>query len=528
MSVLDLVERQYRNAAARSVRRVVLELPAVLGVSAACTKLFADIDREDDKQKAIARQVWLLRTTILQTLLSFGDQRLGLATLAADIQLAGEAVPAIAAPAAKLAELAIDLVSGVPNPKREWLRTFINERAGTDTPIGVLAKLQAGTSPGWPPGVAAGPDFGHEGLALIRTRKDGREHTFSHVVVPGTLRFAARPLAHDLLYGGRTAEVILLVYRSERVYVPLPLDLPVDGLFKRRPVAEEGSTDNGGSDPDAPLDRWANESFWTEIRAQHADAVPLSESDVTVSARFVLFGDGTGAFLPDDRTVIELAGLLDSGGPLDISEDRLPRKSVRELEERDVILLRLKGGGHYVDDVADSLMARAGLPLLRNEATEWKAWLHAALKRHGEGVVAKYAREAGVKLRSATYLWVWAGDAVIAPHDFQTFNALIAALHRLDGQNPGLMSAEYARKKWEKMEHLKAFHHRAGIEIRAALLQRVKELVSARQQVEATVSIELPGLEAGRMGLLRVAAVDNETMRIPMSRLYQIHTVGHA
>jgi hypothetical protein len=72
------------------------------------------------------------------------------------------------------------------------------------------------------------------------------------------------------------------------------------------------------------------------------------------------------------------------------------------------------------------------------------------------------------------------------------------------------------------MERLKAFHQRAASEIRNSLLERVRTLVAARQRIETVESIQLPGLEAGSIGLLRVSAVDVTSVRIPFSRLFHL------
>jgi hypothetical protein len=274
--------------------------------------------------------------------------------------------------------------------------------------------------------------------------------------------------------------------------------------------------------PDNPLDHWASATIWDEIRLRNLEFSLATDRDVSVSARFVLFADGSGAFLPDDKRVVELSELLDRGGNVDASEERLPRKNVRDLEEHDLIMLRLSGSGNYLDDVADSEMDHAGLGDLRREATEWKPWLYRAIKEHGEGLVARTGREFGLRLRSATYLWEWAGDGVMAPHDFTTFRALIATLVKLE---PTAISSDvdlYANEKWRQMEQVKTFHARAGAAIRTALIQRVKGLVADRRKVETVESIELPGVEAGRMGLLRVSAVDSRPVRTPQSRLFHV------
>ncbi|MCX7263934.1 MAG: hypothetical protein NT035_00720 [Burkholderiales bacterium] len=391
-----------------------------------------------------------------------------------------------------------------------------------DLPIAILAGLQGSGTPGWPAAVSSSEDFRKDLVALVRSRKDLKNKIFGMVVIPGTVRFTTRPLLHDLLYGGRGSDLVILAYSNERTYLPEPIALPTDSTFgnagfrKRIPVVQEHDG------PDNQIDLWANESIWEELRSRHLDQAPISEGDVSVPARFVLFADGSGAFLPDDKRVVELSELLDGRGNLDETEERLPRKNIRDLEEHDLIMLRLSGSGDYLDDVADSEMEHAGLGSLRGEATEWKPWLHRIIKEHGEGLVARTGRDFGLHLPSASYLWVWAGDEVMAPHDFTTFRALITTLAKLDRSSDSFGVDQYAHEKWQQMERVKTFHARAGATIRTALIQRVKGLVAERRLVETVESIELPGVHAGRMGLLRVSAVDSKPVRTPQSRLFHV------
>ena len=143
-------------------------------------------------------------------------------------------------------------------------------------------------------------------------------------------------------------------------------------------------------------------------------------------------------------------------------------------------MMRLSGSGDYLDDVADQLMARAGEGDLRARSLQWKDRLHEVLKRHGEGILARRLSELGVPMRSAQYLWTWAGDAVMAPQDFQTFRTLIAALWQLGGAGSDTDAETYAHKEWLEMELIKTYHHRAGVEIRAALITRVRALIAER------------------------------------------------
>ena len=188
-------------------------------------------------------------------------------------------------------------------------------------------------------------------------------------------------------------------------------------------------------------------------------------------------------------------------------------------------MMRLSGSGDYLDEVADDLMGQAGEDDLRHRAFEWKDWLNSTIKQQGEGVIARALRDLNVSVRSPQYLWAWAGDAVMAPHDFATFLSLIDGLNTLDPMSSDFNVSEYAKAKWADMEAVKAFHQKAGSVIRTALVARVKDLIKSRQRVDVAQTIELSGVKSGKMGLLRVSAVDVKSMQIPLSRLFSLEKI---
>lgn len=520
-SLLDEIDARYRRAASCQVRKLILDHPLISEIARQSAQIFSLLDRGDDHQKRLARGLWLLKSTIMQTLLPFDDIRIDIMSMANALKVGAESVPSAADSVNALVCLVTSLVASSTNPKREiFLKTL--PAARNEGGIAIYAGLQGSLTPGWPIKVSASTDFPTGSCTIFRTRKDIAGKGFGKIVIPGTLRFSPRATAMDLLHGGRASEVTILAYKREGVFAPDPIALPVDHRFTavERTSAEQASSADEGAGQQ--LDQWANESFWQEVRAQYVLTDPLCERDITVAARFTLFADGSGAFLPEDGSVVEISALLDHPERTSMENDRLPRKAVRYLEERDLVMLRLSGSGDYLDEVADRLMEREGLPSLREDSTAWKLVLFRAIKRHGEGTVSRAARDEGMKLRSATYLWNWASDAVIAPHDFDTFRALIRALNQLEGDFVCSNPDEYAQKRWAEMDRLKVFHQRAAAEIRKLLLERVRTLVAARQHIESVESIHLPGLEAGCIGLLRVSAVDETAVRIPYSRLFHL------
>jgi len=525
LSTFDLVARYHANASHCQMAGIVIDSPAMGAVSSACSSIFAQADRDDPTQRAAARDAWLVKSSLMLTALPFGDARLALDDLLRRLKQASVSIPGMRAPVNDLACLVQELASGRSNPKRDRLLGLLDASTARGVPVAILANVCGSPTPGWPTSIEAEVDFGSSKVELVRLRRQTRGSLYGQLIVPGNPWFAPRGLLFDLVYGGRTSDVVVVAYRAERVSLPAPATLPKNSLIPSISRGPRRSLHAVESGADTHLDQWAHESFWSSIHAQHADIAPVSDRDVTVDATFVLFADGSGTFLPSDGRIVEVSAVFETGANLDITEDKLPRTSIRDLEEGDLVMLRLSGSGDYLDDVADSLIQQAGEDGLRARALQWKDRLHAVIKRHGEGVVAAKVRSLGVRLRSPQYLWAWAGNAVMAPHDRQTFHSLIATIWQLESPPSNEAPGAYADMRWDEMERLKAYHHKAGVAIRGALLARVRALISERRRIDAVESIELPGVAAGRMGLLRVAAVDTKTRKVPVSRLFHLEKV---
>jgi hypothetical protein len=521
-SVFGLVSTHHANAIGCRVERVVIDFAPMAEVSKACSKIFSEVDRDDPLQRRAARDAWIVKSSLMMTALPFDDPRLGLDGLLCSLETVSDSVPSIRNAVGDLGRLVRSLAEGKINRKREAVLAMLDEAEGSLATAAILANICGSPTPGWPITLVAATDLGSPAVELLRMRRQTRNASFSRVIIPGNPWFAPRALLFDLVYGGRSSDITVVTYRAERSELPAPSRMPQDSWFPPTGQRVQPPPEAREFHDATKLDTWASESFWSLIHAEHADVVPISAKDVTVDARFVLFADGSGAFLPADGRVVEISDLFEPGASFDAAEDRLPRAAVRELEEGDLVMLRLSGSGDYLADLADSLMERAGEAGLRSKALKWKDELHEVIKKHGEGVVAVRIRSLGVRLADPQYLWSWAGDAVMSPHDRQTFQGLIAAIWQLEGREALDEASAYADEWWTDMERVKTYHHKAGAAIRAALLTRVRSLVADRRLIASVESIELPGVEAGRMGLLRVSAVDAKSMRVPMSRLFQL------
>lgn len=525
-STIAQVSACHKNAIEAIPRQVIIDFQPMQHIAKVCSLIFSGVDREDPLQSEAARHAWLVKTSLMLTALPFDDPRLGVNEHLNALLDASLSIPSIEPAVNDLVKAVHQLISRDANPKRGKLLDLLRDPIHNSLDQAVLANVCGSPTPGWPLTVDPESDFSYAHLRLIRRKRQIKNSLFSRLIIPGSTWFAPRNLLVELIYGGHTPDVVIVSYRSEHPSLPKLKELPKDSFFSsfnRYPLQEVASTEFVKDNKIEDI--LARESLWTSIHSQHSGFTTTPESDVTVDATFVLFADGSGTFLPKKGSVVEVSDLFEIGATFNLAEDKLPRTVVSDLEEGDLVMLRLSGSGDYLDEVSDSLMLQAGESELRFSALQWKRRLEKMLKKHGEGVVAMKLRSLGVKLRSPQYLWEWAGDEVMAPHERQIFKHLIATIWRLEGLNIDNQTEIYANERWDEMERLKTYHHKAGAAIRSALLARVRDLVVERRYIETVEAIELPDVASGRMGLLRIAAIDTISRRVSSSALFNLTKV---
>ena len=140
-SVLDLVERQYERAAERNLRRVVLEFQPVGELVAACGRIFASLDRDDD----LAEELFERAGTSIQHMADRYGELISHGELSRKIGLLRvlDAIPERSVEAAVLAGESISLDEQLA----QW-----EERKAQETAVkGRLSSMDdVPTSTGWP------------------------------------------------------------------------------------------------------------------------------------------------------------------------------------------------------------------------------------------------------------------------------------------------------------------------------------------------------------------------------------------
>lgn len=507
----------FRNAACTHTKVHKIPHAQIDELLRSCSMLFDALDRDDAFQRNLARRLWMLRATILFTLLPFDHVDLDLGQLAETVLGLAVRVPAVAEHAHQINKIAMFLRQHPSNPKHARIIELLDDDHLHGRRTAIITALSPGIVPGWPAAIFDELQAHPSAPTIITSRKVLTSCVFDRIVLPSNGRNCSVRMNYDFNYACRAKVLDVFIYGRENFRPPKRLFLPRCPMFGTitRPdaPAEDMSVER--------IDGWVNDEFWAAIRNDHGEipgnvAGPVHEA--VVKARYVMFADGRGTFLLEDRKVIEISDLIDGRATVDDMTGRYPRKHASDLEEGDLVVLRLSGSGDYLEKVADGIIRKDGKNDLRQRATDWKSALRAALALRGVDIVAERLRSRGYPLSFPDYVWTWTTDLVIGPRnegEFRELIEIVAELGQLTGRNP----MEYASERWRLMHELKGYQRRAGSLIRQAMLERITELIKSNARIGDFMYISLPDVDAGEMGILRVSAVDRDTAIVPYTKI---------
>ena len=319
----------------------------------------------------------------------------------------------------------------------------------------------------------------------------------------------------DLLFSGIAARIEVLLYPGEKFQVPKRLMLPDNGIFvghlqkseiDREVVVVPG--DQGFS----AVDTWVNEAFWQGLHG----AARNGSHDLS-PARYMLFCDGTGAFLPENGRVMTLPA---DGKVTDESDLCIVR--VEDVCEGDTVVLRSGDSGFLLDEASERIMGREGNESLFEMATDWKDALDALLVTLTNEEAAHALRERGVST-SATSIHQWVGPEVLGPGNERVFRELLNLLaDKGKIQKSGAELSSYADSRWESLQALRGLHQKAGNLIRQDLFRALFSRFgneSEHRSLSDRESIHIEGDTGAELLVLRVASVDGNTAYVQPSRL---------
>lgn len=514
-SVFSRTNRIYENARLSSLTRHEIEQPTVTRLIQASSRFFEMLDRADPIQAEISRRLWVLRSTILFTLLPFDDTGLDLLHQLNQLEQSSLSIPDAMPMIVSLKNCITDICNVGRNPKREWLINMLAENTGDEiNKIGILAALSSGRTPGWPYEKLAMLSEIDERLLPVISRKDMKKNIYQTLILPCACSNVPHSFLSDLLFSGIAAKIDVLLYSAEKFRVPKRLALPKDGIFSSRLQKSKIDSDVVIVPNDAgtsAVDTWVNEAFWQGLHG----AARRGSHDLS-PARYLLFCDGTGTFLPEDGhvTTLPVHGKVNS-------EDDLYMLRVEDVSEGDMVVLRSGDSGLLLDDASERLLGREENDNLFDVATDWKSALDALLVTHSTEEVAKELLERGVST-SAASIHQWAGPDVLGPGNERVFNELINLLaDKGKIKKAGVELTNYASSCWQGLQAFRGLHHKAGNLIRQDLFKALFSRYGngkVRDGLPDRESIHIDGNSRVELLVLRVASIDNNTAYIQPSR----------
>lgn len=509
--------RIFENVRRLSLKKHEIEFLPMARLIQDSSRLFRLLDRADPIQAEISRRLWVLKSSIVFTLLDFDDPALRVQNQVSELVEASESLPEAISLINSLKICVSDIVGAGRNPKRDWLVRMLGDLPLDEGDgIGVLTALSSGRPPGWPvESVGKLKELSHL-LSPIGSRRDLKSSLFRAVLLPCSCSNVPQSLLSSLLYSGVTDRIEVLLYSGERFQVPKRLTPPKDDIFSGHLLESELESEivpvqaNGVS---STVDSWVNEAFW-----QGLHGAARSDSHELCPARYLLFCDGTGTFLPEDGRVMTL--------PSDVrvtNEGDLCMVRVEDVCEGDIVVLRSGDSGLLLDEASERILGRESSDTLFSKATEWKDALDALLVTHTNEEVAQAIRERGISV-SAASIHQWAGPDVLGPGSENVFRELInllAAKGKI--RKTGADLKDYADFCWQSLQTLRGLHQKAGNLIRQdlfkALFHRYGDNEKGHHSLSDKERIHIDGDANAELLVIRVASVDGKTAYVLPSRL---------
>ena len=484
-------------------------------------------DADDDLARVLRVFVWRLRVAVLYGLAAFDSSALEINHLAQTIAGKGQSFPDLRERCDRINKLAGNLVQDAYNPKREAVRAELARHAGEGKNIGLIVALTRNHLPGFTEELINDFEAIGKGIQFVTSRRQLLASTFDHVVVPFGTRQCG--LADELIHGYRAPSATVVAYRKETMASHRQIELPCT-ITATQPIPAAQPDEYVEMSEDEERDTETRDVFWKFIK--QAETAVIEESEVNdtthvVSARGILLANGAHVFLKDDSKAIEISDVVEGRRSLDEYGVRVPRTAVKELQPGNLIVLRVKGSGAYLVEVADDLMKKDGAAGLRGRATGWKPLLEEVLKERGSKWFYRQLEKRGYHLASShRYLWKWTTNDVISPRSDQHFFETIAILDDL-GRTLGERDVlKGAQMRWEEMKELKLYHLKASQRIRKNLLRRLRSIIKSQPRIGSEYTLRIPGVSAGTMAIVRIASVDTEVVLIPHHRVGVVYRAG--
>jgi hypothetical protein len=362
-----------------------------------------------------------LRAYILFTLLPFDSPEMTLLPRLEGISRAAASIPGVRGEAIKLDQALRLLLAQPKNPKYQWI---VNQPpAASDGSqsdgTAVLSMMAMGRTYGCPVTsdnrlIAPWP------VHLINSRRTIAEGLFDKVIIPGTCHYLSPLLFTELFHEGRARTVDVLVYPGERFSLRKRLSPPESSTFRGRLMSRPTICSTETTAPhesDAPdTDAWVKEGLWHLTHQGEQSPGPG-----LISARYILFRDGRGLFVPSTAHFLVWRDDTATEGR------QLESVTVDRLAEGDWLAMQPTDTGYLLDLES----AEAGFGQKMEDACDWRPALERLLLTACPEEIAEEMRAEGARGVSLEQsLRNWAEGTVYGPGYQAELRALLAVLIR--------------------------------------------------------------------------------------------------
>jgi hypothetical protein len=453
--------------------------------------------------RALTKDLWSLRLTILQTLLPLNAPQLGLTDVLERVGSTREL--------RGLRSRFETALSAAGDARGNAKKAIVDDLfCENDQDIDVWNRPWNQPPPGWPSEMAAllERDYGSRlrVIAGIRELPDAG----SQLVLVSPLQAKRFPLANAvrLLRPGRWASVHVLRYGIPIENDSFTRDDALRPSFARRfwrgEWAVQELTTGVPHEPDGQA---------AEVESGPADTI----YDLDLERMFGDVDASTGE--PEKACIVRLSSgccvAHANDDPIRLLNRRQEWISALDLEEGDLIPVRVDDAGRQLlEEVATARMGGGNAEAVKRRLGAWKQVVRTCLGRHGE---AKFRNEFNRYAGKDGHAWrddLWTGETPWAPRSRKAFRAVILAANAL-----GFFLAEQDIEKfivnsWKDVQRLRIAHRLAGRDLVHQLDDELEQLV--KQRSEWKVGDEV-GLENGgrKYRVYEVIAVHDGGMLYP-------------
>lgn len=511
------VSHVFKNIECNRVHQHCCVNEPVLRILEGARALFRSLDRKEQRSSDLRIQAWVVRATVLNTILPFDDPTLALEENLTRLNQHCSGFPEAAEPVAAVCQAVRELIRLKRNPKLDLLRELAFEGSNSDPKkrIGIICKLANGSAPGWPRSFLQSDSFAALEIVALGTRTDLKQQLFDRLVLPCGGSNIPKALLTDIYYGGFAPCADVLLYQGERLEIPDCLTLPSGELpfkVKHFELVFE-STRHAPSDPIEEDTRWADDTFWQKLHGAQRN-----HGHASVEAHFVLFADGTGCFVPSgERAVTVLKEAPSGGGPRDLF-----RAGVNDLDESTLLVLKEGGSDFMLDEAFDLGVGNDKDSAQIDEVTWWKSALEALLVTHSEQEVSDLLALHGAHVSPLT-VKNWVGAEVLGPRAEADFRALMNLLIEKRKLAPIGIDQEWISYAWQKLKQFRSKRQQAG----KAIWQSLSDKLLAQYRDSNTAIGDRTVVQLSEDGsvellILRVEAVDLLPSYVTASSLFRV------